>query len=114
MGSRGDCFDNAVLESFHATIKKELIYRRSWPSKTEARTAVFDYIEAFYNRRRRHSQLGMLCPADFETNAQPQTNAHPVTAAASRAGAGAKNGKAVHNPSGCKQPRQQQPPVVST
>jgi putative transposase len=68
MGSRGDCFDNAVLESFHATLKKDLIHRRSWPTKAEARTAVFDYIEAFYNRRRRHSLLGMLSPADFETS----------------------------------------------
>jgi putative transposase len=66
MGSRGDCFDNAVLESFHATIKKDLIHRRAWPTKTEARTAVFEYIETFYNRRRRHSRLGMLSPADFE------------------------------------------------
>ena len=46
MGSRGDCFDNAVLESFHASLKKDLIHRRSWPTKAEARTAVFDYIEA--------------------------------------------------------------------
>jgi putative transposase len=68
MGSRGDCFDNAVLESFHATLKKDLIHRRSWPTKAEARTAIFDYIEAFYNRRRRHSLLGMLSPADFETS----------------------------------------------
>jgi transposase InsO family protein len=67
MGSRGDCFDNAVLESFHATIKKDLIHRRSWPTKAEARTAVFDYVEAFYNRRRRHSTLGMLSPLEFET-----------------------------------------------
>jgi len=66
MGSRGDCFDNAVLESFHASLKKDLIHRRSWPTKTEARTAIFDYIEAFYNRRRRHSSLGMLSPAAFE------------------------------------------------
>jgi transposase InsO family protein len=66
MGSRGDCFDNAVLESFHATIKKDLVHRRSWPTKAEARTAVFEYIEAFYNRRRRHSRLGMLSPADYE------------------------------------------------
>jgi putative transposase len=66
MGSRGDCFDNAVLESFHASLKKDLIHRRSWPTKTEARTAVFDYIEAFYNRRRRHSTLGMLTPVAFE------------------------------------------------
>jgi putative transposase len=66
MGSRGDCFDNAVLESLHATIKKDLIHRRAWPTKTQARTAVFEYIETFYNRRRRHSRLGMLSPADFE------------------------------------------------
>jgi putative transposase len=68
MGSRGDCFDNAVLESFHASLKKDLIHRRSWPTKAEARTAVFDYIEAFYNRRRRHSTLGMLSPVQFETS----------------------------------------------
>ena len=55
MGSRGDCFDNAVAESFFATLKKELIHRRSWPTKAELRTEVFDYIEVFYNRRRRHS-----------------------------------------------------------
>lgn len=66
MGSRGDCFDNAVLESFHASLKKDLIHRRSWPTKAEARTAVFDYIEAFYNRRRRHSTLGMLSPVAYE------------------------------------------------
>ena len=66
MGSRGDCFDNAVAESFFATLKKELIHRRSWPTKAELRSEVFDYIEAFYNRRRRHSTLGMLSPVDFE------------------------------------------------
>ena len=66
MGSRGDCFDNAVLESFHASLKKDLIHRQSWPTKAEARTAVFNYIEAFYNRRRRHSTLGMLSPLEFE------------------------------------------------
>jgi putative transposase len=68
IGSRGDCFDNAVLESFHASLKKDLIHRRSWPTKAEARTAVFDYVEVFYNRRRRHSTLGMLSPADFENS----------------------------------------------
>jgi putative transposase len=66
MGSRGDCFDNAVLESFHASLKKDLIHRRSWPTKAEARTAVFEYVEAFYNRRRRHSTLGMLSPLEYE------------------------------------------------
>jgi putative transposase len=68
MGSRGDCYDNAVAESFFATLKKELVDRRSWPEKSELRTEVFDYIEAFYNRRRRHSTLGMLSPADHENN----------------------------------------------
>ena len=63
-GSRGDCFDNAAMESFHASLKKDLIHRRSWPTKAEARTAVFEYIEAFYNRRRRHSRLGMLSPVE--------------------------------------------------
>lgn len=66
MGSKGDCFDNAAMESFHASLKKDLVHRRSWPTKTEARTAMFAYIETFYNRRRRHSTLGMLCAVDFE------------------------------------------------
>jgi putative transposase len=66
MGSRGDCYDNAVAESFFATIKKELIHRRSWPTKAELRTEVFDYIETFYNRERRHSTLGQLSPATYE------------------------------------------------
>ncbi len=68
MGSRGDCFDNAVAESFFATLKKELIHRRSWPTKAELRTEVFDYIEVFYNRQRRHSTLGQRSPADYENS----------------------------------------------
>ena len=75
MGAKGSCFDNAVLESFHATIKKDLIHRRSWSTKAEARVAVFEYIEAFYNRRRRHSTLGMLSPAEFETGTLRTTGA---------------------------------------
>jgi len=70
MGSRGDCFDNAVAESFFATLKKELIHGRSWPSKAELRTEIFEYIEVFFNRRRRYSTLGMLSPAQFETTRQ--------------------------------------------
>jgi putative transposase len=72
MGSKGDCFDNAVAESFFATLKKELIHGRSWPAKAELRTEVFEYIEVFFNRRRRHSTLGMLSPAQFESNHQQQ------------------------------------------
>jgi putative transposase len=70
MGSRGDCWDNAVAESFFATLKKELIRRRSWPEKADLRTAVFDYIEIFYNATRRHSTLGMRSPAEYETITQ--------------------------------------------
>ena len=66
MGSRGDCYDNSVAESFFATLKKELVDRRSWPEKAELRTEIFDFIEIFYNRRRRHSTLGMLSPLDYE------------------------------------------------
>ena len=66
MGSVGDCYDNAVCETFHATIKKEKIYRQSWPTRAEARTAVFEYIEGWYNPRRRHSTLGYLSPIEFE------------------------------------------------
>jgi putative transposase len=70
MGSRGDCYDNAVAESFFATLKKELIHRRSWPTRAELRTEVFDYIETFYNRERRHSSLGQRSPADYENGAR--------------------------------------------
>ena len=66
MGSRGDCYDNAVAESFFATLKKELVNRQSWPTKAELGAAVFEFIEVFYNRQRRHSTLGFLSPADFE------------------------------------------------
>jgi putative transposase len=66
MGSRGDCWDNAVAESFFATLKKELVHRRSWPNRAELRQEVFDYVEIFYNATRRHSTLGMLSPARYE------------------------------------------------
>jgi transposase InsO family protein len=67
MGSKGDAFDNAVAESFFATLKKELVHRRSWPTRRELSSEVFEYIEAFYNRSRRHSTLGMLSPVEFES-----------------------------------------------
>jgi putative transposase len=82
MGSRGDCFDNAVAESFFATLKKELIHARSWPSKAELRTEVFDYIEVFFNRRRRHSTLGFLSPQQFEDQTHPMMEKITTTAAA--------------------------------
>jgi putative transposase len=66
MGSRGDAFDNAAAESFIATIKKELINRRRFKRRDEARLAIFDYIERFYNPVRRHSSLGYRSPVEFE------------------------------------------------
>ncbi|WP_324717993.1 IS3 family transposase [Carboxydochorda subterranea] len=66
MGSVGDALDNAVAESFFATLQTELLDRRSWPARQALKTAVFESIEAFYNRRRRHSALGYLSPQDFE------------------------------------------------
>ena len=68
MGSVGDCFDNAVAESFFATLECELLDRRSWPTRRVLASAVFDFIEVFYNRRRRHSTLGYLSPADYEAS----------------------------------------------
>jgi transposase InsO family protein len=66
MGSRGDCYDNAVAESFFATIKKELVHRQPWPTRRELSSAIFEYIEAFYNRQRRHSTLDYLSPEQYE------------------------------------------------
>jgi putative transposase len=68
MGSRGCAYDNAVAESFFATLKKELIRRRTWPTQRELIGEVFEYIEAFYNPIRRHSTLGYLSPVDFENS----------------------------------------------
>jgi putative transposase len=67
MGARGCAYDNAVCEAFFKALKSELVDRHSWPTKAEARHAVFDFIETFYNRRRRHSTLGYLSPAEYET-----------------------------------------------
>lgn len=66
MGTVGDAYDNAMAESFFATLECELIDRRSWQTKTEARLALFSYIEGWYNPRRRHSALGQTSPANFE------------------------------------------------
>jgi hypothetical protein len=66
MGSVGDALDNAVAESFYATLQTELLDRHTWPTRRCLRSAIFEYIEAFYNRRRRHSALGYLSPFEFE------------------------------------------------
>ena len=77
MGRRGDAYDNAACESFISTIKNELIKRRTWTSRDQARLAVFGHIETFYNPRRRHSALGYRSPNEFE-----KINQEAVTTAA--------------------------------
>lgn len=66
MSRKGDPYDNACIESFHATIKKELIYRYKWETREGAIKAIGHYINQFYNTRRRHSTLGYVSPVDFE------------------------------------------------
>ena len=75
VGCPGTCWDNAVAESFFATLKTELLHRQTWATRQQARTAIFEYIEAFYNRQRRHSTLGYLSPADFEDRYHRQATA---------------------------------------
>lgn len=66
VGRKGECWDNAVAESFFATIKRELIDTRAWPTRNGLQRAVFEYIEGWYNTRRLHSTLGYLSPAQYE------------------------------------------------
>lgn len=69
MSRKGNSWDNAVTESFFSTLKWELIHRRSFETRSDARRAIFEYIEVFYNRRQRHSALAYLSPMQFESNA---------------------------------------------
>jgi putative transposase len=69
MGSVGDCFDNAMAESFFASLDCELLDSSQWKTHAEAKMAVFDSIECFYNARRRHSAINYLSPAEFERRA---------------------------------------------
>jgi transposase InsO family protein len=66
MSRKGNCYDNAAMESFWSTLKLELVYRRDFQTLAHARSEIFDYIEAFYNRQRSHSALNYLSPVDFE------------------------------------------------
>lgn len=70
MGSIGDCFDNAMIESFWSRMQVELLDRQRWNTRIELANAIFDYIEIFHNRQRRHSSLGMMTPTEFETRAR--------------------------------------------
>ena len=66
MGSKGSALDNAVIESFFSTLKRELVNRYSWPTRADARAAIFEWIEVFYNRQRLHTTLGNYAPEEFE------------------------------------------------
>jgi transposase InsO family protein len=71
MSRKGNCWDNAVVESFFSSLKQELVYTTDFATRLQARSALFEYIEVFYNRRRRHSSLGYLSPLDYERTALP-------------------------------------------
>jgi transposase InsO family protein len=75
MGSVGDCYDNAVIESFWSRMQVELLDRKRWRTRVELANAIFEYLEIFHNRQRRHSALGMLTPVEFEARQQPTTAA---------------------------------------
>ncbi len=77
MGSVGDCYDNAMCESFFATLECELFDRHRFRSQAEARTTVFEFIEGWYNPRRRHSAIGYLSPIDYERSELPPARPSP-------------------------------------
>ena len=69
MSGRGDCYDNAMMESFWATLKSELVHQQKFTTQEQARSSIFEYIEVFYNRQRLHSSLGYVSPESFEAAA---------------------------------------------
>ena len=74
MSGVGQCWDNAPVESFFASLKRELVHSERYTSRDEARASIFEYVEVFYNRVRRHSSLGYVSPAEFERTYNPK---HP-------------------------------------
>ena len=75
-GGRGTCLDNAVAETFFATLTVELIHRNPWPTRADVVRAIFDYVETWYNPHRRHPSLGYLSPVAFEAS-QPSAPSAP-------------------------------------
>jgi transposase InsO family protein len=74
MSKKGDCYDNAMIESFWATVKEEGIGETIFSTRNEAKTAIFEYIEVYYNRKRRHSSLGYLSPVHYEKQGEKKEN----------------------------------------
>jgi putative transposase len=72
MGTIGDCYDNAMIESFWGRMQVELLNRQKWNTRIELANAIFEYLEVFHNRRRRHSSIGMLTPIEYEMLNQSQ------------------------------------------
>ena len=75
VGRKGECWDNALSESWFATLKTDLIDTRTWPTRTGLRRALFDYIEGWYNTRRLHSALGYRSPGNYEATIRQETAA---------------------------------------
>ena len=75
MSRKGDCWDNAVAESFFATLKRELVQGADWKTREEARASIFEYIEVWYNRERRHSSIGYLSPVNYELETERKEEA---------------------------------------
>jgi putative transposase len=73
MSKKGDCYDNAMIESFWATLKEECVEKTIFSSRSEAKTTIFEYIEVYYNRRRRHSSLGYMSPVEYEKQGEEQS-----------------------------------------
>jgi transposase InsO family protein len=73
MSGRGNCYDNAVAESFFHTLKTELVHRQRYETRAAAHASLFEYIEGFYNRKRKHSALGYMSPSDYEENTNLRT-----------------------------------------
>ena len=68
MSRNGNCYDNAVMESFWGTLKTELVHHEQYATHEQAKASIFEYIEVFYNRQRRHSSIGYMSPEQFEAS----------------------------------------------
>jgi transposase InsO family protein len=79
MSGRGNCYDNSAMESFFHTLKTEHIYFEHYQTREQARQSIFEYVEVFYNRKRRHSTLGYVSPAVFEKQWQQQSDVSLLT-----------------------------------